>query len=108
MRKFLFFIPAIIFTAFYGFVMIGIGLSVSPMVFIWIALFIISGILLAKNLFWGGVLGILPGCHSMYMSTIDTGQVMNIELPLGIVIVAFYLICSVYVYVKHKKQHAKS
>ena len=103
MSKLLYFLPAIIFTAFYGLVILGTGLSVSPLVTVWIALFIASGILMAKKLFWGGALGILPGCYLIYMSTIDTGQIMNIELPLGAVVVAYYLACGSYIFVKHKK-----
>lgn len=103
MKNVVFFIPAIIFTAFYGLLMLGGGLSVSPVVFFWIAMFVISGVLMAKKLFWGGILGILPGCHLMYMSTIDTGQIMNIELPMGVIVAAYYLACSIYIFVKRRK-----
>ena len=88
------FLPAIIFTAFYSLVLIGLGFSsVWPIVYVWIGLFIISGFLLSKGLFWGGFFGVLPGIYMMYMSTINTGQIIDIELPIGVIIAIFYLSC---------------
>jgi hypothetical protein len=104
MRNVLYFIPALVFAAFYGWVLIGTGLSVSPFVYIWIALFVLSGILMAQGRFWGGVPGVLPGLHMMYMSTVDTGQIINIELPMGIIVAAFYLACAGYLFNKSGKQ----
>lgn len=94
MKKIVFFVPAIIFTLFYGFIMIGVGLSISTMVYVWICLFLISGILLSKGIFGGGLIGMLPGIHFIFMSTQDTGQVLPVERLTGIIIIAFYLICS--------------
>lgn len=83
MKKIIYFIPAIIFTAFYGLVTIGTGISFNPIVYLWIAAFIISGILLSKGVFWGGCFGMLPGVHFMYTSTQDNGKILPIEMPLG-------------------------
>lgn len=104
MKKIVFFLPAIVFAVFYGGIMIGASPSiVSPIIYPWIGLFLISGILLSKGLFWGGIPGILPGIHLMYMSTKDTGQIMNIELPMGMIVAAFYLLCCGLVFYKNKK-----
>lgn len=104
MKKIVFFIPAIIFAIFYGGIMISISTSVvSPIIYLWIGLFIISGILLLKGLFWGGLPGVLPGIHLIYMSTVDTGQIMNIELPVGIIVATFYLLCCGFVFYQKKK-----
>lgn len=104
MKKTVFYIPAILFAVFYGWgaITFGIG-SVSLIFFVWIALFLMCGFLLSKDKFWGGILGILPGIHLIYMSTKYTGQVINIELPSGIVILIFYIICSGYILYKKKK-----
>ena len=102
MTKIIYFLPAIIFTAFYGFIIIVTGLPVLQLVYVGIALFIISGTLLCKKKFWGALLGIIPGGYLMYMRTIDTGQIINIELPLGIIVTVFYFICGIYVYVRNK------
>lgn len=103
MKKIMFFIPVIIISAFYGWILIGAGFSISPIVYAWIGLFLISGILLSKGLFWGGFFGMLPGIYMMYMSMIDTGQIINIEFPMGIIISVFYLFCCGIVFHKRKK-----
>lgn len=104
MKKIVFYLPAILHMLFYGLVLLSLGLSASPVVYLWLVFFIISGVLLASGRFWGGAFGLLPGLHLMYMSTVDTGQILPIELPLGILIVAFYLLCSAFVW--HEKRKA--
>ncbi len=102
MKKIVFFIPTILFTLLYGLIIMGTGLSVSPIVYVWIILFLISDMLLAKRLFWGGFFGMLPGIHFIYRSTQDTGQVLPIEWPAGIIVITFYLLCSSVVFYKEK------
>ncbi len=104
MGKIVYFTPAILFTVLYAWLASLNAGPISPMVFVWIGLFATSGILLAKGMFWGGFLGMLPGLYLMYMSTVDTGQVIHIEMPLGIAVVAFYLICGGYVLYRQKKK----
>lgn len=101
MKRTVFFIPAIFFIVLYGLAMITFK-SVSPIVFVWIALFFVSGFLLTKGKVWGGLPGLLPGIHSIYMSTQDTGQVIDIELPMGLIILFFYILCSVVVFYRRK------
>ena len=104
MKKIGLFIPAIVFTAFYGLITLGGGFSiVSPIVYGWIALFIISGLLLSKDKVWGSFFGVLPGIHLIFMSTKDTGQIIS-ELPIGIIVAAFYLLCFGFVFYKKKKK----
>ena len=55
-----------------------------------------------KDKFWGGAFGLIPAGAFMYMSTRYTGQVINIELPLGIGIAVYYIICSIVVYKKKR------
>lgn len=64
--------------------------------------FFASRLLLDKGKFWGGAFGLIPAAAFMYMSTRYTGQVINIELPLGIVIAVYYIICSMVVYKKKR------
>lgn len=102
MKKIVFYIPAIIFIFFCVLLATqGIG-PISPIVAIWVVLFLIAGILLSKAIFWGGLLGILTSIYFTYMSTQETGQVIDIELPLGIIVFIYYAICSYYVYKKNK------
>lgn len=100
MRKLIGYIPAVLFTAFYLYVgMTGAGLTMS-MVLIWLACFWLSAIFLHKGLFWGGVFGLVPGIHMIYMSTGFTGQGINIEMLLGIILILFYGIYGFYLWKK--------
>jgi len=103
-KRIVFYIPAILFVIIFGWFAISFGIgSISPIVFVWIILFLVSGYLLNNANVLGGVLGILPGINLIYMSTKDTGQVINIELPFGIIILIFYVLCSGSVLYKIKK-----
>ena len=62
-----------------GVTILGLGL-ISIEEILWIALFLISGFLLSKEKVWGCVFGIIPGIVFAWMSTNETGQVINIEL----------------------------
>ncbi len=99
-KQFLYFLPVIIFIVVYiGAVIMGLGM-ISVKEVIWIALFLVSGFLLSKEKVWGCLFGMIPGIVFVWMSTNDTGQVINIELPLGIIIIGFYLGCGVGIYWK--------
>ena len=99
MKKILFYLPAIAAVILYGTVMlIGAG-SISPAMIVWIALFCISGFLLHKKHFWGALFGLLPAMHLIYMGAQETGQMIN-EIPAGIVVLAFYVICGYLVFRK--------
>ena len=91
MRKYIGYIPAVLFTAFY--LMAGItGASITmSAVLIWLICFWISGVLFHKGVFWGGIFGLFPALHMIYMGTQYTGQVINIEIPLGIALLLFYV-----------------
>ncbi len=98
MRKVIGYIPAVLFTGFYLFMGItGASLTMS-MILVWLTCFWISAFFLHKGLFWGGILGIFPGIHMIYMSTQYTGQVINIEAPLGIAVILFYCMFGFYLW----------
>jgi len=103
MKKYIGYIPAILFTAFYllaGLIgLVGAGFAMS-MILIWLACFWISAFLLHKGLFWGGIFGLGPAFHMIYMGTQYTGQVINIEIPLGIAVLLFYVILGFYLWKK--------
>lgn len=99
MKKILYYIPAIIFTVFYGAVAIyDIGI-ISPVVAVWLVMFLMAGILLNKDMFWGGFLGALPAIHLIYMGTQETGQIIN-EMPIGIIVLLFYFVCGSFIFYK--------
>lgn len=99
-KQFLYFLPFIIFIVVYmGAVIMGLGM-ISVKEVMWIALFLISGFLLSKEKVWGCLFGMIPGIVFVWMSTKDTGQVINIELPLGIAIIGFFVGCGIGIYRK--------
>ncbi len=101
MRKYIGYIPAVLFTGFYLFMgMTGASLTMS-MILVWLACFWISAFFLHKGLFWGGIFGLFPGVYMIYLSTQHTGQVINIEMPLGIILILFYGIYGFYLWKKH-------
>lgn len=93
MKKILFYLPAVVY------VIAVIALSIilktfSPLWYAWVALLWLGGFLLNKGKVWGGLFGLLPAVHLLYMSTQYTGQVINIEMPLGIATALYVLGCS--------------
>lgn len=106
-RKMLYFVPALMFIiAYMVMLVLGFGM-VSVKEVSWLFLFLISGFLLGGGKFWGSIFGMIPAVDFIYMSTEYTGQVINIELPLGIVLIIYYLICSFVVYRGSKKIRAE-
>lgn len=92
MRKYIGYIPAVLLTAIYlmaGFT--GMSFSLS-MVLLWILCFWAAALLLHKGIFWGSFFGFFPAIHMIYMGTQETGQVIDIEIPLGISLLIFYII----------------
>ena len=78
------------------------------MVMVWLACFWISAFLLHKGLFWGGVFGLFPAIHMIYMGNQYTGQVINIEIPLGVTVLLFYAILGFFLWKKKDTQKVEN
>ena len=103
-RKMLYFIPALLFIIAYMVMLIlGFGI-VSVKEVVWLFLFLISGFLLSGDKFWGGIFGMIPAFAFIGMSMEYTGQVVNIERPLGIILIVYYLICGIVIYKRSYKK----
>ena len=89
MRKLIGYIPAVLFTTLYLYVWMTGGSFTMSMVILWIVCLWLSAFFLHKGLFWGGIFGLIPAIHMIYMGTQYTGQVINIEIPLGIIVLLF-------------------
>ena len=107
MKKYIGYIPAALFTAFYLFVGITGASLTMPMIVIWLLCMWASALLLHKGAFWGGVFGLFPALHMIYMGTRHTGQPINIEIPLGIVLLLFYVILVFYFWRKRGTETVK-
>lgn len=102
-KKLLFFIPTILTIIIYAIcIVLGFGIP-SINHFVWLILFSIGGVLLSIDKFWGSFFGLIPGFIFIYMSTQETGQVINIEFPLGIIVSIYYIICGLIVFKKNKQ-----
>ncbi len=98
MKKYIGYIPAILFTAFYLFLgLTGASLELS-MILIWLACFWFSAFMLHKRFFWGGIFGLFPALHMIYLGSKNTGSAINIEITLGIILLLFYIILGFYLW----------
>lgn len=106
-KQFLYFIPFILFVIVYiGAMIMGLGM-ISVKEIVWLALFLIGGFLLGKEKIWGCLLGMIPGIVFVGLSTNDTGQVINIEFPLGMITIGFYVGCGIGMYRRQYLQKKK-
>lgn len=100
MKKIIFYIPAIFLTLLYaGVAFSGMG-ALQPIVAVWLLFAWTSGVLLNKNILWGGILGMIPAVSFVYLSTQYNGQPINIELPIGVILLLYHAGCMFYVYRK--------
>ena len=94
MRKVLYLTPAIFGLVFYFLLTVfgGFG-SIHQAVWLCIGMLFVSAVLLTKKKWFGCIPGILVGVILIWMSFQSTGQVIDIERPLGIVLIVFYIFC---------------
>ena len=93
MGKVLYFTPAIFGLVFYSLLTVFSGFcAIHPAVWLCIAMLFVSAFLLVKKKWFGCIPGILVGVILIWMSFQSTGQVIDIEMPLGIVLILFYIL----------------
>ena len=104
MKKIMYFVPpslALLLYIVLGFVA-DFG-AINPWVWLWIAVMFVSSFVLFKNKWYGCIGGLVVGGVLIYMSTQYTGQVIDVERPLGVILCVYYLICGIAVYKKTKR-----
>ena len=100
MRKFLYILPAVLICMIYAILTILAGgtSGYQPIVLVYIGCPILAGIFLRKGKWWGCLFGIAMGAVLLYMGSQYTGQVIDIEKPLGTAFLIYYavmgLLCS--------------
>ena len=93
MRKVLYFAPAIFGLVFYSLLTVFSGFgAIHPAVWLCIAMLFVSAVLLANKKWLGCIPGILVGVILIWMSFQATGQVIDIEMPLGLALILFYIL----------------
>lgn len=100
MRKYIGYIPAVLFAVLYLLSGItGASLALS-MILIWLACFFIGAVLLHKGFIWGSLIGMLPGIHMAIRG--------DDELLIGIAVFLFYLILGIYLWKKRDAEAPKA
>ena len=93
MKKVIYFTPAIFGLMFYSLLAVFSGFgAIHPAVWLCIAMLFLSEVLMAQKRWFGCIPGILVGVILIWMSFQSTGQVIDIEMPLGIVLILFYIL----------------
>ncbi len=93
MKKVIYFTPAIFGLMFYSLLTVYSGFgAIHPAVWFCIAMLFFSAVLMARKKWFGCIPGILVGAILIWMSFQSTGQVIDIEMPLGIVLILFYIL----------------
>lgn len=94
MKKVIYFTPAIFGLVFYCFLAVFSGFgAIHPVVWLCIAMLFVSAFLLAQKKWFGCIPGILVGILLICMGFQSNGQVIDIERPLGIALIVFYIFC---------------
>ena len=102
MKKLVYFIPSIVLTIGI-FVLNFILKALSPKWYLWVSLLWLSGILLSKKKVWGSLPGLILSIYLIMLGMQYTGQIIIIEIPLGITLAIYHIICSIYVWKSKKK-----
>lgn len=93
MKKVIYFAPAIFGLVFYSLLTVFSGFgAIHLVVWLCIAMLFFSAVLMARKKWFGCIPGILVGAILIWMSFQSTGQVIDIEMPLGIVLILFYIL----------------
>lgn len=104
MKTLFYYIPPTVALLFYTFLTLTSGLgSINPMVWFFVVLLFIAAFLLTKNKWWGAFLGLVVGIVLLWMGSQYSGQPIDIERPIGIVLCLFYIICGIVSFVQTKK-----
>ena len=94
MKKVIYFTPAIFGLMFYSLLAAFSGFgAIHAAVWICIAMLFVSAVLLTKQKWFGSIPGILVGVLLIWMSVQYAGRVIDIERPLGIGLILFYILC---------------
>ena len=102
MKRAIFYAPAAVLAL--GVIALNIILkTTSPLWYAWVVLLGLSGFVMNRGSAWGAAIGFLPASHLIYMSTQSTGQVIHIELPLGLIIMLYFTACGFMIWRNHCK-----
>ena len=105
MKKFLYIMPAVLVCMLYMLLAaLAGGISgFQPIAFIYVIFPIVSGILLRKGKWWGGLFGMAMGAL-LIANSLTAEITMKITLIFGFIFAGYYALMSVLCAVDHKKK----
>ena len=105
MKKVLYYVCPVVWFVFMLYIGISFGFNgiQTTTWMILVALFL-GAYVMQEGYWYGSILGILVGGYFIYMSTQDASQVLK-ESIIGMVIVVYYVLLSIYVVRKHGRKH---
>ena len=90
--KLLYFFPAFLYCGFLALIGFGAGFGAFEMVaWVYAALLIVAGVLLAMKKWWGAIPGMAVGAIILYMFAHSHVHHHINENPIGIVVIAYFL-----------------
>lgn len=92
-----FYLPALLCSAA-ALVLFGLAGEVSLLWVVWLAALWAAGWLLARGHAWGCLPGLYPALHLLVLSSRYTGQTVDIERPLGLLLALYVAACGVWVW----------
>jgi len=91
MRKYMGYIPPIIFSVIFLVSRLTVSGFASAPHILWLACFFLSAILMHKGIIWGGIPGLFPAIHMIVMGISQPEKALNIEIIIGIALILFYI-----------------
>jgi hypothetical protein len=73
---------------------------IHPFVLVAIGSLVAAGFLMSKDKWWGCFGGVAVGIFLIYMGLQETGQIIK-EWPLGIILCAYYIVCGIFIFIRH-------
>lgn len=105
MKKILYFLPAIVFGLVYLLLIIEGQGPILWYGWLFLALMIVSGILLAKNKWWAAIMGVCIGIFFIYSGLTNEYMILP-EWQVGIALVLYNIGCGVFA-ASNKKENSK-
>lgn len=100
MKKYLGYIPAILFLALYLFSWLTGASMMFSMILIWLGCFLLAAVLLHKRIAWGGIFGAFPALHMIYRG--------DVEILIGVALLLFYILLGIYLWKNREADEPES
>lgn len=93
MKKILYFLPFVLWSALYFHIgIVDSFIRLNPIIWVWLAMLLTSGIFMLNNKWWGCIFGILFGLYLIILGIMSLGHPAKFinEMPFGIMLCIYY------------------